>query len=89
MTANPHQDATASALAKVITEKASGDTLISAQSLVKALGTLGIPVALKGLTAEASGDEQASAMYFGMSQLITLLMDGLDVAIARDELERM
>jgi hypothetical protein len=86
---NPHQDATASALAAVIAEKSDGDTLISAQSLVKALSTLGIPVALKGLTSEASGDTEASCMYFGMSQVIALLMDGLDVAIAREELERL
>ena len=81
------QDATAEALAKVLTATQDGDTLISAQALRTALATLGVPIAIRGLA--SAGDEVATSMYFGMSQVVELLMNGLELVIAHSELESL
>jgi hypothetical protein len=83
------QDAVADSLATIIVTMKGGDTLISAQSLRQALGTMGIPVGLRGLEAAVQGDTEAEILYTGMARVIALMIDTLDLAIARDEVEAL
>jgi hypothetical protein len=83
------QDAVADSLATIITLKNDGDTLVSAQALRQALGTMGIPVGIRGLEAEARGDRDAATLFIGMARVIALMIDTLDLAIAREEVDSL
>lgn len=83
------QDQTAEALADVITHRKPDDVLISANALRDALMTLGIPVGLSGLAAEAQGNREIAQHFNGMAKVINLLIDGTEIAIGRGELETL
>lgn len=84
---NPAQDSAAEAMADAVTVlDAANEAVISAPALKAALATLGIPVALHGLEATATGNEPVACMALGMSQVIDLLLDVTELVIARDEL---
>ena len=83
------QDAVADSLATIIVKKDVGDTLVSAQALRGALGTMGIPVGLRGLEAAVKGDTEAEILFTGMARVIHLMIDTLDLAIAREEVESL